>query len=61
MSIKLIFIGGASGIGKSTVTVLLLKNLKNCVLLDGDDLWRMNPFKVDENSKAMVEKNIRFV
>jgi predicted ABC-type ATPase len=61
MSNRLIFIGGAPGIGKSTVAGLLLKNLENCVWLDGDDLWRMNPFKVDDNTKTMVEKNIRFV
>jgi predicted ABC-type ATPase len=61
MSKKLIFIGGAPGIGKSTIAGLLLKDLENCVWLDGDDLWRMNPFIVDENTKTMVEKNISFV
>ena len=61
MSNKLIFIGGAPGIGKSTVAGLLLKDLENCVWLDGDDLWRMNPFIVDDKTKAMVEKNISFV
>ena len=61
MNKKLIFIGGAPGIGKSTVAGLLLKDLDNGVWLDGDDLWRMNPFLVDENTKAMVEKNIVFV
>ena len=61
MSKKLIFIGGAPGIGKSTIAGLLLKDLENGVWLDGDDLWKMNPFLVDENTKAMVEKNISFV
>lgn len=61
MNKKLIFIGGAPGIGKSTVAGFLIKDLENCVWLDGDDLWRMNPFLVDENTKAMVEKNIGFV
>ena len=61
MSKKLIFIGGAPGIGKSTIAGLLLKDLENCVWLDGDDLWRMNPFIVDKNTKAMVEINISFI
>ena len=61
MSKRLIFIGGAPGIGKSTVARLLLNDLKDCVWLDGDDLWRMHPFIVNDNTKIMVEKNIRFV
>jgi hypothetical protein len=61
MSEKLIFIGGAPGIGKSTVAGLLLNNLYDSVWLDGDDLWRMNPFVVDDNTKRMIEKNISFV
>lgn len=61
MNNKLIFIGGAPGIGKSTVAGLLLNDLENCVWLDGDDVWRMHPFIVDANTKAMVEKNISFV
>jgi len=61
MSKTLIFIGGAPGIGKSTVAGLLLNDLEDCVWLDGDDLWRMNPFIVDDHTKIMVEKNIIFV
>ena len=61
MSKKLIFIGGAPGVGKSTVARLLLNDLENCVWLDGDDLWRMNPFIVDDSTKKMVENNISFV
>lgn len=61
MNKRLIFIGGAPGIGKSAVAELLLKDLENCVWLDGDDLWRMNPFIVDENAKTMVERNISLV
>ena len=61
MSKKLIYIGGAPGIGKSAVAGLLLHDLKDCVWLDGDDLWRMNPLVVDDHTKMMVEKNIVFV
>ena len=61
MSKKLIFIGGAPGVGKSTIAGLLLNELNDSAWLDGDDLWRMNPFAVDDNAKRMVEKNICFV
>ncbi len=29
--------------------------------LDGDDVWRANPFRVDEATKVMVLENISFV
>ena len=61
MENKLVFIGGAPGIGKSTVAGLLLKNLENSVWLDGDDVWRMDPFIVNDKTKSMVEKNICYV
>jgi len=57
----LVLIGGAPGIGKSTVAAKLNKHLENSVWLDGDDLWRMNPFTVNEDSKQMVLDNIGFV
>ena len=61
MKKRLIFIGGAPGIGKSAVAGLLLNDLLDCIWLDGDDLWRMNPFIVDDHTKIMVEKNIIFI
>lgn len=39
----------------------LLARLPNSVWLDGDDVWRMNPFRVDPTTTSMVESNIRFV
>ncbi len=57
----LILLGGAPGVGKSAVASLLLKRLENSVWLDGDDLWRMNPFTVTESRKRMVLKNISLV
>lgn len=61
MKKQLIFIGGPPGVGKSTVTNILFKNLKNSVWLDGDDVWRMSPFTVNDTTKLMVEKNVGFV
>lgn len=61
MSHNLIFIGGAPGVGKSTVAELLLNDLQDSIWLDGDDLWRMHPFEVDDTKKRMVERNICFV
>ena len=58
---KLVFIGGAPGVGKSTVCSEILNRTENAVWLDGDDLWRMQPFVVNESTKAMVERNIQFV
>ncbi|MEK7354104.1 MAG: AAA family ATPase [Chloroflexota bacterium] len=55
---KLIIINGAPGIGKSTVGRLLHNRLSNSAFLDGDDVWRINPFEVNEKTKSLVEKNI---
>jgi predicted kinase len=57
----LIFIAGAPGVGKSTVARSLMDRLPDTVWLDGDDLWRMSPFRVDETTTAMVERNITVV
>lgn len=57
----LIMLGGAPGVGKSTVASLLNERLDNSIWLDGDDLWRMNPFAVTESAKNMVLRNIRLV
>ena len=55
---NLVFIGGAPGVGKSTVANELLSRAGNSVWLDGDDLWRVQPFIVNEVTKDMVEKNM---
>ncbi|MBA3031115.1 MAG: AAA family ATPase [Desulfobacteraceae bacterium] len=42
---KLIFIGGPPGVGKTTVTRLVLGELNHSIRVDGDELWfHMNPF-----------------
>ena len=54
----LYIINGTMGVGKSTVSQLLLKRLDNCVFLDGDWCWMMNPFTVNDETKHIVLDNI---
>lgn len=54
---RLILLGGAPGIGKSTAARALYQELNNSIWLDVDDLWRSHPFRVDEATRAMVEQN----
>ena len=61
MLTKLIIINGPPGVGKSVVGNLLFSKLSNSALLDGDDVWRINPFKVNEVTKNIVMQNILFV
>lgn len=55
---KVIFIGGTMGVGKTTISKLLKKQLDHSVMLDGDWCWDMHPFVVNEETKAMVINNI---
>ncbi len=55
---KLVLIGGTMGVGKTTVSQLLKEELDNSFFLDGDWCWDMNPFVVNEQTKAMVMSNI---
>lgn len=54
----LYIIGGTMGIGKTTVSKVLNKKLANSVFLDGDWCWNMDPFVVNEETKALVLDNI---
>jgi chloramphenicol 3-O-phosphotransferase len=58
---KLIIINGAPSVGKSAVANSVFPQLPNSAFLDGDDVWRINPFEVTEQTKAIVERNIPFV
>jgi len=58
---QLIFIGGAPGVGKSEVALELLGLLNNCVWLDADDIWKMNPFVVNSQTTKMTERNIQYL
>ncbi len=55
---RLIIVNGTMGAGKSTLCEGLLKALPCAVYLDGDWCWRMDPFIVDEENKAMVLDHI---
>ncbi len=55
------FIGGTMGIGKTTVCQILKRKLPDCVFLDGDWCWDMNPFQVTDETKHMVVENICFL
>lgn len=58
---KLIIINGAPGAGKTSVCKELYQKLENSAWLDGDWCWMMNPFKVTDENKQMVEKNINCI
>jgi hypothetical protein len=54
-------ISGTMGVGKTTTCLELKKRMHNCVFLDGDWCWDMNPFRVTEETKHMVIENICFL
>lgn len=55
---RLFLIGGTMGIGKSTVSQILKRQLPNSVFLDGDWCWDSSPFQVTAETKEMVIQNI---
>ena len=57
----LYLIGGAMGVGKTAVGQQLKRDLPNSVFLDGDWCWDADPFRVTEETKAMVLENICFL
>ncbi len=54
-------IGGTMGVGKTTTCQILKNKLADCVFLDGDWCWDMNPFQVTPETKKMVMENICFL
>ena len=58
---KLIFVGGPPGVGKSAAARRVFERVPGSAWLDGDDVWRMNPFAPDDARRRMVERNISFV
>ena len=54
----LYLISGTMGVGKTTTCMLLKKQLKNAVFLDGDWCWDADPFTVTDETKKMVVDNI---
>lgn len=57
----LYLIGGAMGVGKTAVGQQLKRDLPGSVFLDGDWCWDANPFRVTEETRAMVLDNICFL
>lgn len=57
----LYMIGGTMGVGKTTACQCLKQTLDRCVFLDGDWCWDAHPFTVNEETKAMVRRNIVFL
>ena len=56
----LYLIGGTMGVGKTTVSQQLKKDLANSVFLDGDWCWDADPFQVTDETKEMVMENVIF-
>ncbi|WP_297638428.1 AAA family ATPase [uncultured Clostridium sp.] len=61
MNKKLIIINGVMGVGKTTISKMLYKELENSFWLDGDNCWMMNPFRVNDENKNMVLNNIGYM
>jgi hypothetical protein len=61
MKPKLILIGGEAWTGKSTCAEILFKSLPNSAWLDGDDVWRVNPWSLDDPRLRTSDINVAFV
>lgn len=61
MKPKLILIGGEAWTGKSTCAEILFKHLHNSAWLDGDDVWRVNPWSLDDPRLRTSDINMAFV
>jgi predicted kinase len=61
MKSKLILIGGEAWTGKSTCARLLFTRLDNSAWLDGDDVWRVNPWSLDDPRLRTSDLNMAFV
>ncbi len=57
----LYLIGGAMGVGKTTVCQILKRKMDRAVFLDGDWCWDADPFQVNDETKKMVTENICFL
>ena len=55
---RLVVLAGAPATGKTTVAQLLLAATEDAGWVDGDDLWRINPWVVNDRTKRLVEDNL---
>ena len=51
----LYLIGGTMGVGKTTISQQLKKDLPNCVFLDGDWCWDADLFQVTEETEDTLQ------
>ncbi|HEY91358.1 MAG TPA: hypothetical protein G4O07_05940 [Dehalococcoidia bacterium] len=57
----LILIGGPPWVGKTTCAREVFLSLENSAWLDGDDVWRVNPFSVEDPRLRNSDRNMSFV
>ena len=57
----LIMIGGPPWVGKTTCARQVFALLHNSAWLDGDDVWRVNPFSVEDPRLRSSDRNMSFV
>ena len=57
----LILISGEAWTGKSTISNILYTKLNNSAWLDGDDVWRVNPWDVNDARLRNSDLNMSFV
>jgi len=60
-SSKLILIGGEAWTGKTTCSEILFYRLYNSAWLDGDDVWRVNPWSLNDPRLRISDINMAFV
>ena len=54
-------IGGPPWVGKTTCAREVFASLDNAAWLDGDDVWRVNPFSVEDPRLRHSDRNMSFV
>lgn len=61
MKQKIIIISGSPCVGKTTISKEVFNMLENCAYLDGDWVWCVNPFSVEDPRLRDGDKNMSFV
>jgi len=58
---KLIMITGEAWTGKSSSAELAFRMFDNSAWLDGDDVWKVNPFSIEDKRLRNSDKSMAFV
>lgn len=58
---KLIFITGEAWTGKTACSEVVFSSLENSAWLDGDDVWKVNPFSFTDNRLRNSDLNMAFI